>query len=325
VGLTPRFGRWVVAHAPATSANLGPGFDALGLALDWREAVRCALVGHEGLEVRASGPGAGQVPRDEGNLAVRAARRVLAAAGVPRVGLRVHLHLVLPVGRGLGSSAAAVAAGLVAANRLLDDPLSLDDLLALGTDIEGHPDNVAPALLGGFCAACIASEGAAGAPARRVLAVRLAPPPLAAVVAIPDRPLPTHLARQALPGQVPFADAVANVQRTALLVAGVAAGRMDVLREATQDRLHQPYRAGLVPGLADCLRGALDAGALGAFLSGAGPSVLALVPRDGPAPDAVARALRAGVRAAGGGEVRRLELAARGAWGEPADGPAGGA
>ncbi len=315
MSVAPRFGLWVAASAPATSANLGPGFDALGLALDWRESVYCALE-RSGLDVGVSGPGAGQVPRNEANLAVRAARAVLTAAGMPRLGLRLRQRLALPVGRGLGSSAAAVAAGLVGANRLLGDPLTQDELLALGTCIEGHPDNVAPALLGGFCAACVAAEGAAGAQ-RRVLAVRLEPPALAAIVAIPDRPLPTHLARQALPHQVAFGDAVANVQRVALLVAAVAAGRMDVLGEATVDRLHQPYRASLVPGLGACIQGALAAGALGAFLSGAGPSVLALVPRDGPDAEVVARALGSGVRGMGGGLVRRLELSARGAWVEP--------
>lgn len=319
MGLPPRPGAPVVAWAPATSANLGPGFDALGLALEWREGVRCTLLPHLGLEVSASGPGAELVPRDGGNLVARAARAVCEAAGAGAVGLRLELGLALPVGRGLGSSAAAVAAGLVGANRLLGDPLSGERLLEIGTAIEGHPDNIAPALLGGFCAACVAPPAAGGA--GQVLAVRLAPPPLAAVVAIPDRPLPTHLARQALPASVPFADAVANVQRAALLTAAVAAGRFDALAEATRDRLHQPYRAPLVPGLAGCLDAARAAGALGAFLSGAGPSVLALVPPTGPVADAVAAALGAALVRAGGGQVRRLALAARGAWAEPAEGP----
>ena len=311
---------WVVAHAPATSANLGPGFDALGLALDWHESVHCSLAPAGG-QVRALGPGAAHVPGGDTNLVARAVRAVLERAGRPPAGCRLVMQVNLPVGRGLGSSAAAVAAGLVAANRLLGDPLAAEALLELGTAIEGHPDNVAPALLGGFCAAgVVSSDGQGGG---RVLAVRLEPPAVVAVAAIPDRPLPTHLARAALPSQVSFADAVANVQRTALLVAAVAAGRLDALAEATLDRLHQPYRAPLVPGLEACLRAAREAGALGAFLSGAGPTVLAL---SSPAPRAVARlqaALQGTLAAMGGGTVRPIQLSARGAWAEPAEPPAG--
>ena len=309
-----RFGSWVVAAAPATSANLGPGFDALGLALDWSEVLHCALE-PEGCDVQATGPGAEQVPHDETNLAVRAVRAVCAAAGLGVVGVRLRLSLVLPVGRGLGSSAAAVAAGLVAGNHLLGEPLPMERLLSIATAIEGHPDNVAPALLGGFCAACVTGDRPT-ADGPRVLTVHLPPPEVSAVVAIPRRPLPTHVARQALPEQVPFQDAVANVQRTALLVAAVAAGRTDVLAEATLDRLHQPYRAALVAGLAEALQAARDAGALGAFLSGAGPSVLALVPRTGSVAGAVEAALRQALPVMGGGEVRRLEMAPRGAWAE---------
>lgn len=309
-------GEWVVAKAPATSANLGPGFDALGVALDWWETVECALA-PEGLAIDVSGPGRQWVPTDEGNLVARAVRAVGAAAGLPPAfGLRLRLSLALPVGRGLGSSAAAVAAGLVAANRLLGEPLPVERLLDLGTAIEGHPDNVAPALLGGFCAAC---PGAG-----RTRTLRLDPPAVDAVLAIPDRPLPTELARRALPAHVPFADAVANVQRTALLVAAVATGRVDLLAEATEDRLHQPYRAPLVPGLLDCIEAARAAGALGACLSGAGPSVLAWVPQAAGAPRAlggagaaVAAALAAALEGMGGGVVRVLRPSARGAWAAP--------
>ncbi len=295
---------WVLARAPATSANLGPGFDALGLALEWRAEVRCALA-PEGLVVRADGPGAQDLPRDGSNLVARAARAVLAAAGRPAAGLRLHLANTLPVGRGLGSSAAAIAAGLTAANALLGDPLGMEELLRLGTAIEGHPDNLAPALLGGVCAS---AQGAGGA----VFALPLPPPPgLAAMVAIPRRPLPTREARHVLPRTVAFADAVANVQRASLLVAALATGRLDALAAATADRLHQPYRARLLPGLEVCLRDALAAGALGAFLSGAGPSVLALVPAGRESPR-VRDVLRRYATAQGGGEVRPLSLSATG-------------
>ena len=298
--------RWATVRVPATTANLGPGFDALGLALGWHEVAHLALTG-TGLEVRVTGPGAQDVPCGEDNLVVRGARAVLAATAAPERGLAVALELRVPVGRGLGSSAAAVAAGVVGTNALLGSPLPPEALVELAASVEGHPDNVAPAILGGLCAACTLATG-------RVLTVRLEPPPgLAAVVAIPAQPLATALARQALPATVPFADAVANVQRACLLVAALAAGRLDALGEATADRLHQPYRAHLVPGLQACLDGAAAAGALGAFLSGAGPSVLALVPEVGGAAGAVAAAMRRHLDAHGGGEVRQVPLSSAGA------------
>lgn len=301
-------GRAVLVRAPATTANLGPGFDALGMALDWYEEAECAL-STDGWVVRVSGPGAGAVPRGPDNLAARGARAVLAAAGRPHAALRIALRLSVPVGRGLGSSAAAVAAGVVAADALLGAGLPPEELVRLATEVEGHPDNVAPAILGGLCASCVAAGGA------RVLSVRLPPPPgLEALAAIPDPVLRTAVARSVLPAAVPFADAVANVQRACLLVAGLAAGRTDVLAEATCDRLHQPYRAPLVPGLLGCLDAVRAAGAPGVFLSGAGPSILALVPA-GPSPvgAAVEGILHDHLRAHGGGAVRRLGLAARGA------------
>ncbi len=313
-------GRWVIVRAPATSANLGPGFDALGLALDWAEVACCALA-REGLEVRVLGRGSDHVPRDENNLVVRGMRAVLREVGMGPVGVRVQLTLGLPVGRGLGSSAAAVAAGVVGANTLLGAPLAPEELVHLAAVVEGHPDNVAPAILGGFCAACPTT--AAGGRSR-VWALRLPPPRgLGAVVAIPRRVLPTHVARQALPPTVPFGDAVANVQRVALLVAAMAAGRLEALGEATLDRLHQPYRARLVPGLEECMAAARAAGAFGAFLSGAGPSVLALVPADDAVARRVAAAMDGPLEASGGGEVRVLRLAERGAWAEPAAPPEG--
>ena len=295
---------WVRASAPATTANLGPGFDTLGLALGWTQTAWCALVS-EGVEVAVRGPGAEGVPRGEGNLIARAAMAVCAHAGVGRCGFRVRLDLELPIGRGLGSSAAAVALGLVAANALLGRPLATERLLEIGTAIEGHPDNLAPALYGGLCAAC-QDDG-------RVWSVRLDPPDgLCALVAIPDRPLATANARAVLPRQVSFADAVANVQRTGLLVAALAAGRFDALAVATQDRLHQRYRAALIPGLEACLRALPTAGARGAFLSGAGPTVLALVDATGDRQRVMA-ALQTWLAGCGGGHVRSVGLASEGA------------
>ncbi len=297
-------GSWVRASAPATTANLGPGFDTLGLALDWAQTAWCAFA-PRGVEVVVRGRGAQAVPRDDDNLIARAAMAVCAQAGVGPRGFRVHLDLELPIGRGLGSSAAAVALGLVAANELLGRPLAPGRLLDVGTAIEGHPDNLAPALFGGLCAAC--QDGG------RVWSVRLPPPAgVCALLAIPDRPLPTAEARAVLPRQVVFADAVANVQRTGLLVAALVAGRLDALAVATQDRLHQPYRAALIPGLEACLRALPAAGAHGAFLSGAGPTVLALVDASGDRRPVLA-ALQAWLDGCGGGRVRAVGMAAAGA------------
>ncbi len=309
-------GGWVRATAPATTANLGPGFDTLGLALAWTQTALCALAPEGVADVAVDGPGAEGVPRDERNLIVRAATAVCGEVGLGRHGLRVRLTLELPVGRGLGSSAAAVALGLVAANALAGQPLAAQRLLEIGTQLEGHPDNVAPALFGGLCAAC--QDGG------RVWAVRLAPPEgLRALLAIPDRPLSTAEARAALPRQVPLADAVANVQRTGLLVAALAAGRLDALGVATQDRLHQPYRASLIPGLEACLRELPAVGARGAFLSGAGPTVLALVDAAADTRPVAAR-LEGWLAGWGGGRVRSVGLAAQGAAAVPVQAPTAG-
>ncbi len=309
MALQTRPAEWVRILAPATTANLGPGFDALGLALDWTEEVFLRVL-PDGGPLQVVAPADAGVPCDEANLVVRGARAVLATAGRREAGLRVYLRARLPVGRGLGSSAAAVAAGLVGANFALGQPLSPARLVDLGAAIEGHPDNLAPAILGGFCVSGVAAAGGAGG----VLAVRLpVPPGVVAVAAVPDRALDTHTARHALPASVPFADAVANVQRACLLVAAMASGRMDVLDEATRDRLHEPYRAPLIPGLNEFLEAARANGALGAFLSGAGPTVLALVPGGGAAEARVAEAFRAILARRGGGRVRQVALSPRGA------------
>ncbi|HVB11425.1 MAG TPA: homoserine kinase [Bacillota bacterium] len=293
----------VVVSVPATSANLGPGFDTLGLALELRD--RMELVpGAASPRIWSSRP----LPGGDGNLALRAARRVCEEVGAEPSFL-LRLHLQIPVGRGLGSSAAAIVGGLMAANAWLGSQLGLEQLLDLATEIEGHPDNVAPALMGGLCVACRGEDG--------VTAVRLQPPRgLVAALAIPDRSLPTAAARRVLPARVPFADAVFNVQRAALLVAALSTGRTDVLAEATRDRLHQPHRLPLLPGLAPAIEAARTAGAAGAFLSGAGPAVLALCAPEQAA--VVAQAMASAMEAAGQtAQPRVLSLAAAGARIEP--------
>lgn len=251
----------VVARAPATVANLGPGFDALGFALAWYDEVR--IERHAGpFELSAAGVGAEHLPRDASNLTARAVERVLGSLD----GVRIHKTIAVAYGRGFGSSAAAIVGGLVAARAFGATAHSDDDLLKIAIEIEGHPDNVAPSLLGGItvCAG------------ERVL--RLDPPSsIVPLVCVASSRLSTSTARGAVPDQVARAVAVANIGRAALLAASLATGRDDMLLEATEDLLHQPPRFALMPDTGD-LVAALRANGIAAFLSGAGPSVTALVP-----------------------------------------------
>ena len=260
----------VRVRVPATTANLGPGFDALGLALRLHNTV--ALEAAQEPRIEIEGEGAASLPRDASHLAYRAALAVVEAAP-PRSTPAPHAfhlrqHNRIPLARGLGSSAAAIVGGAAAANALLGGPLGAQALIDLAAGLEGHPDNVAPAVLGGLVA-CVTTETG------KIRATRLIPKRLRVVIAIPEFAVSTAEARRLLPEGVPFRDAVFNVTRTALLVAALAEGRMDVLDEATRDRLHQPYRARLVPGLEAVFAAARAAGAHGVALSGSGPTVVA--------------------------------------------------
>jgi homoserine kinase len=257
-----------VVRVPATTANLGPGFDALGMALSLYNRLEIESLA-DGLEISSRGEGAARLPIDASNLTYRAFRRVFEHVGRPVPPVRMTAEIAVPLSRGLGSSAAAVVGGLVAANEIAGRVVSRDELLRLATQMEGHPDNVAPALFGGFTTACLADGQVAWA--------RLEPPAaIRAVVVIPEREVPTAQARAVLPEMVPRADAVLNVGRTALLVAAFATGDLEQLRTAMHDRLHEPYRAALIPGMPEALAAAREAGALGAALSGAGSTLLAL-------------------------------------------------
>ncbi|WP_036563761.1 homoserine kinase [Nocardioides halotolerans] len=256
---------------PATSANLGPGFDSLGLALDLRDELEAEVAG-SGLVVEVSGEGAAEVPRDEGHLVVRAMRAAFDVLGGQPAGLRLTCRNTIPHARGLGSSSAAIVGGLVLARALVDGGgESLDDaaLLELAVSMEGHPDNVAPALHGGFVISGRDDRGetyAVGAPVdARVGAVLLVPPD----------PLSTEVARGLLPSTVPHADAAADAGRAALLVAALAA-RPDQLWRATRDYLHQDYRRPAMPASLEVVD-RLRADGLAAVVSGAGPTVLCLV------------------------------------------------
>lgn len=257
----------VRVRTPATSANLGSAFDCAGLALQIYNDVTLEPAVHDSVAIE--GEGASELDSGPDNLMLVAARRLFEAAGRPPPRLRVAMRNAIPLGRGLGSSSAAIVAGLVAANALVGSPCSDEELLGHAVAIEGHGDNVAAALHGGLT--LYAASGVSGS------AVRLAvPSSLRAVVYIPDQRVPTKQARAVLPETVPRTDALFNVARSALLVAALGCGQLDALRTAMDDRLHQPYRARLFPFAAGLIQAALDAGALGSAVSGAGPAIIAL-------------------------------------------------
>lgn len=258
----------VEVSVPATSANLGPGFDALGLALDLRDRVT-AQVTDAGVEIIVRGAGEGEVPLDEKHLVYKAMHRAFEGMGCGVPGIRLQCDNKIPHGRGLGSSSAAIVAGICAARALVaGGSLLMDDdaVFALAAQIEGHPDNVAPAFYGGFT---IAGSG----PERTFATTVSVDPRVAVVVFVPPDPVETKVARGLLPELVPHADAAANAGRAALLVVALS-GRPELLLTATEDRLHQNYRE---PAMPETLRlvQALRADGVPAVVSGAGPTVLA--------------------------------------------------
>lgn len=256
---------------PASTANLGPGFDTLGMALSlyaWIE-----MKPAEQTTFHLYGDELNGIPKDKTNLIYKVAQAVFREAGVQLPELEISMYSEIPLTRGLGSSASAIVGALVAANELIGAPLSQHKLMDMATNLEKHPDNVGASLLGGIVAA--AWDGT------QTQYIRFdAPANLEVLVAIPDFQLSTSAARGVLPTEVSLKDAVFNTSRTSLLTAALASGRLDVISFAMQDVLHQPYRASLVPGLTTVLEEACTQGALGAALSGAGPTVLALVDKN---------------------------------------------
>jgi homoserine kinase len=270
-------GRRISIEVPASTANLGAGFDCLALALGLLNRIDVEVRGWSRGEIELSvdGEGATELPSDRSNRFVQgleAALREVRGSIPEGVGWRIEMTNGIPLERGLGSSAAATVAGLLAGNTLLGEPLTSMDLLRLAAEIEGHPDNAAAALLGGFTVVAPADDSP-GAPFE---AIRFdAPRDLRAVLFIPELRLSTAAMRKALPSKVPRADAVANLGRVALGVSGLATGRYELLRTLTLDRLHEPYRAKVYPQLPNLVAAAREAGAIGACLSGAGPTIVA--------------------------------------------------
>lgn len=294
-------------RVPATSANLGPGFDVLGLALALYNEV--TLQPSSDVSVSIEGEGADHLEKDERNVVVRGVRAVHERLGRPFAGIKIACVNRIPTARGLGSSAAAWLAGIVGANALLGSPLDQDTLLQLAATGEGHPDNVAAALLGGLTVACW-SEG------RVVTASLPVPSAIRWVVLIPEVQASTAEARAILPQTVSRADAVFNLQRVGLLLAALRGGRADLLAVAMEDRLHQPYRRRLFPWMDRVTAAARSAGAAGCVLSGAGPSLLAAV--EGGA-ESVAKAMESALRESGvSGRAVALEVDPAGTVWEPA-------
>ncbi len=261
-------------RVPATSANLGPGFDTLGIALSHADELIVATRDEPGITVRVSGVGEGVVPEDETNLVARTVAYVYSELGRDDLpGLEIHAYNRIPHGRGMGSSGSAIVAGIMIAAGLLAraprNPVELDAeaLLRFATALEGHPDNVAPALFGGLT---IAWTGDRGPRFKRLMVHRGISP----LVLVPEVTMSTELARSLQPKQVPHEDAVFNVSRSTLLIAALTQSP-ELLLEATEDRLHQSYRGEAMPATRDLIRALRSAG-YPAVVSGAGPSVLVL-------------------------------------------------
>ena len=292
----------IAVAAPATSANLGPGFDVFGIALNLFDEYRFKSAAE--VSVTVEGQGSEMVELDETNLAIAAARQLCASRGQEFSHNNLLEKLFIPIQRGLGSSAGAICAGLTAANARLAEPAPVEELVEIAVGLEGHPDNVVPALVGGFC--IVLDSGP------RPDWIRIEPPPeLRFVVAVPALHIPTAASRRMLPRRVPIEDAVFNVGRAAMLVAALTQGDFPKLAHAMEDRLHQPYRRQLHPVMDQMIAAALATGAYGAALSGSGSTIVALCPESA---ESVPLAMRAVCEAAGFScSASLLETSLRGA------------
>ncbi len=268
----------IFVKVPATSANLGPGFDALGLALDlWNET---GFTPADKFSLHIEGEGAGKLAPNQKNLIVRSMQKVYDTAGKQMSPLCIHCINRIPLASGLGSSAAAIVTGLLGANTMLNNPLSNAEILTLGTEIEGHPDNVAPALMGGLVASTmnegkvIARKIPVGADLMSVQGDHEGSP-LHVIIVLPDFNFSTKQARSVLPKHVSMKGAVHNISRAVLVTEAFRNGDLDLLGQVMDDALHQPYRLPLIPGAREAMDAAKKAGASAAALSGAGPSLIA--------------------------------------------------
>ena len=287
-----RFG----VRVPATTANLGAGFDCLGLALSLHNELEIFPSGLNKLGIE--GEGAGELPSDDSNLVLKTFQKVANFVGRELPPIRVLCRNRIPLARGMGSSAAALVSSAVAANRLFGDPLSHSQILRLVVEEEGHSDNVAPALVGGLV---VCGQRGDDPVIHRVEPVR----EIKVVLLIPDFLLETAKAREAMPEEVPLVDAVVNLQNTALTAMAFASGDYSLLESSLIDRIHQPYRRDFIPGFEKVLAAARSTGAYGAALSGAGPAIAAFTVHHA---EEVAEAMERGYEESGQGGCRTLVL-----------------
>ncbi|MCX7781882.1 MAG: homoserine kinase, partial [Negativicutes bacterium] len=257
----------VKVRVPGTTANCGPGFDAVGIACTIYNELELTLMPGEGIDIEVYGEGSVAIPKDDRNIAYQAVKTVLKRVNAPSYAIKIRMWNNIPMARGLGSSAAAIVAGLTAANTATGNTLSKQEILEIATAIEGHPDNVAPAIYGGVSVSAMEGD--------KVHSLRFTPAGLRMVVAVPEFGLSTKSARQVLPRALPFKDAIFNISRAALFVAAIAQGEYHLLRHALEDKVHQPYREKLIPGMQAVFAAAKNAGAYGAAISGAGSCLIA--------------------------------------------------
>lgn len=257
----------VRVQVPATTANLGPGLDCLGMALELHNTVEMSVTS-SGLHIEIHGEGCPDIPRDEENLVYQAAQKVFSQVGFKYPGLRIKLQNNIPLAKGLGSSSAAIVGGMIAANIIAGNKLDTNEIINMASIMEGHPDNVSAAVLGGVVIAVPLDD--------EIKCIKINPPKqLKVALSIPDFPLYTRASREVLPQQVPINDATFNIGRTAVLISALYNEDINQFLLAMEDRLHQPYRAGLIPGMKKVFAAAKLAGAKGIALSGAGPSIIA--------------------------------------------------
>jgi homoserine kinase len=279
----------VTIHVPATTANLGPGFDTLGLALDLWNETEFAETGDGKLSLTVLGEGEKTLPCDETNAIAAAALQVYALVGKEPDGLAIRCTNRIPLISGLGSSSAALLTGMLGANALLGEPLARQDILSLATENEGHPDNVVPAMLGGLVATVLSGD--------KIVSRKLVVSPMTITVVLPDFYFPTKAAREILPEYVLRQDAIFNVSRAVLVIKSLETGDLTLLGEVMEDALHQPYRLPLIPGALAAMHAARQAGASAVALSGAGPSLIAFSRQ--PANPAIGLAMKKAFEQAG--------------------------
>lgn len=287
----------VSVEVPATTANLGPGFDCLGMALQLHNRVEMTTECDVPLKITVSGKcSSDSIPLDEQNLVYRSAARVFERAQNKPSNLHIHIHVEAPLARGLGSSASAIVGGAVAANALLGQPLGEQEVLAEMMVLEGHPDNLVPCYIGGLTASLASEKG--------IFYIRRAPhPDVQCVLLVPDYELATAKARQAIPKSISVKDAVFNLSRVPFVLEMLTNGDFDGLTEAVDDRIHQPYRTPLIKGYDEIAAHAAQAGAAAVCISGAGPTILAIA-RRGHSAQKAATAMREAMKSIGiGGDV----------------------